>query len=55
VFSNFISTHSMVAVPLCTMMACLAILASRWIDRETDPLRAELRSPGSESAEDFYY
>ncbi|HEY1219092.1 MAG: hypothetical protein ABSE42_15275 [Bryobacteraceae bacterium] len=54
-FSSFISTHSMAAVPLCALMAGLAALVSLWTEWDIHPLRAELQNPGRESAEDFYY
>ncbi len=54
-FSSFISTHSTGAIPLCTLMICLAALGRLWTEWKSDPLRAELQNPGRESAEDFYY
>jgi hypothetical protein len=55
VFPNFISAHSIGAVSLCALMACLTKLASLWMDWVADPLRAELQNPGRGSADDFYY
>jgi hypothetical protein len=55
VFPNFICIHPVGAVSLCALMILLAALASLRRGWEADPLRAELRSPGCESAENFYY
>lgn len=53
--SIFNPIHSVAALSLCALMASLAALTSLWTDREKNPLRAALRSPGRESAEDYYY
>lgn len=54
-FPNFVSAHSIGAVSLCALMACLTKLGGLWMDWVTDPLRAELQNPGRGSADDFYY
>jgi hypothetical protein len=54
-FSNFLSTHSASATPLCALVVCLAALARFWTDWKAHSLLAELQNPGRQSAEDFYY
>jgi len=52
-----ISTHSMDAVRLWTLILCLCTLLRSWTPWDARPLRADpsLQNPGRQSAEDFSY